>query len=339
MAKQYDYAVFIGRFSPLHNGHVAVINKALEVADKLIIILGSANTPRNYRNPFTVDERCEMISRAFPNDINIRIFVESTEDTIYNDNAWVERIQRVVSFYAENNDWYKITLIGHEKDHSSFYLKLFPQWDHTAVENVAGINSTQIREEYFMSGITFLDGIQNSTFEYLKKFMQTDEYRNIREEYEFIRKYKESWSHAPYPPIFSTADACVVQSGHILLVQRKARPGKGLWALPGGFLNQYEKITDAIIRELKEETKIKVPAPVLRGNIVTTKVFDDPHRSSRGRTITHAALIHLPPDTSLPKVKGSDDAAYAKWFPLADVHRGMMFEDHFDIIENLTAML
>ena len=64
-----------------------------------------------------------------------------------------------------------------------------------------------------------------------------------------------------------TVDAVVVQSGHILLVKRGDMPGKGLWALPGGFLNQEETMLDGAIRELKEETKIKVPVPVLKGSI------------------------------------------------------------------------
>jgi bifunctional NMN adenylyltransferase/nudix hydrolase len=334
MAK-YDYAVFIGRFSPLHNGHVHVINEALAVAKRVIIVLGSAYAPRSYRNPFTIKERAAMIRGAFPNHTD-RIYIEYTEDSIYNDTAWVERIQGIVSRYTAEGD--KITLIGHEKDHSSFYLKLFPQWDNVSVGNLAGINSTDIREQYFTE--TFIPfPLPTSVRDFLAMFIDTETYVDICKEYLFIKEYKKAWDAAPYPPTFVTVDACVVQSGHILLVQRGARPGKGLWALPGGFINQYEKVENAVIRELREETKIKVPAPVLKGNIVTSKVFDDPHRSSRGRTITHAFLIHLPPDTSLPKVKGSDDAAYAKWFPLADVERDMMFEDHLDIIRNLTAML
>ena len=131
----------------------------------------------------------------------------------------------------------------------------------------------------------------------------------------------------------------VVQSGHVLLVERGAMPGKGLWALPGGFLEQSERTEDGMLRELKEETKIKVPVPVLRGSIVASKVFDDPHRSSRGRTITHAFLVHLQPDVQLPRVKGSDDAAKARWFPLSEVKREMMFEDHLDIIMSLMDLL
>ena len=50
---QYDFAVFVGRFQPLHNGHQHVIDQALRSAKKLIILIGSADTARSIRNPFT----------------------------------------------------------------------------------------------------------------------------------------------------------------------------------------------------------------------------------------------------------------------------------------------
>jgi bifunctional NMN adenylyltransferase/nudix hydrolase len=155
----------------------------------------------------------------------------------------------------------------------------------------------------------------------------------IKQEYKMVKKYKEAWKAAPFPPTFMTVDAIVVQSGHILLVKRGDMPGKGLWALPGGFLNQEETMLDGAIRELKEETKIKVPVPVLKGSIKESKTFDAPNRSSRGRTITQAFFIDLGVG-ELPKVKGADDAEKAFWVPFNQVKQEKMFEDHFHIIDN-----
>ena len=91
-----------------------------------------------------------------------------------------------------------------------------------------------------------------------------------------------------------------------------------------------------MIRELREETRIKVPAPVLAGSIIKQQVFDDPYRSARGRTITHAFLIELKPDAQgLPKVKGGDDAQHALWVALGDLNPERLFEDHFQIIKTL----
>jgi bifunctional NMN adenylyltransferase/nudix hydrolase len=90
---------------------------------------------------------------------------------------------------------------------------------------------------------------------------------------------------------------------------------------------------DAALRELREETGIKVPEKVLRGSIVGSRVFDAIDRSQRGRTITHAFHIVLDDgEYNLPKVKGSDDAAQAQWIPISKLNSEEIFEDHADII-------
>jgi bifunctional NMN adenylyltransferase/nudix hydrolase len=64
-------------------------------------------------------------------------------------------------------------------------------------------------------------------------------------------------------------------------------------------------------------------------------VFDAPHRSQRGRTITHAFYFELEPNTQLPKARGGDDARHAFWLPLAELDPEMLFEDHYFIIRAL----
>jgi bifunctional NMN adenylyltransferase/nudix hydrolase len=109
--------------------------------------------------------------------------------------------------------------------------------------------------------------------------------------------------------------------------------------MPGGFLNPQERIEDAALRELREETGIKVPEPVLRGSIVARDVFDDPNRSERGRTITHCFLLKLRDDTSLPRVRGMDDADKARWCQISDLKPQDFFEDHYHILYNMLARI
>jgi len=335
MTKKYDTLVLIGRFQPFHTAHSLLASRATALAKNLIFICGSANQPRTYKNPFTFRERYQMIKYATGGfDLNINI--EANPDTIYNDQAWAVRVQSLVAKHTRPGD--RVGIIGHRKDPSSFYLDMFPQWGFEEIELLEPLDATDIRDLYFKPDVNmkFIQGVvPRTTYDFLEKFRTTAEYEQIIREREFVANYKKQYASLPYPPIFSTADAVVICSGHVLMIKRRAEPGRGLWALPGGYVNANtdKSVEDAAIRELREETMIKVPAPVLRGSIVRSKVFDAIDRSPRGRIITHAFHIQLP-DGDLPKVKGSDDAEKARWVPIAEVRSEECFEDHFEIISH-----
>lgn len=345
--KNYQFAIFIGRFQPYHNGHHHIISQGLKQAEKIIVLCGSSHLPPSHRNPWSFNERKSMILNSFPKEEAERITVLPLMDSPYNDAIWIQSVQTIVSGVVQAlntapHNIPKIALIGHQKDHSSFYLKMFPQWKSIEVDNVDEINATVLRNQYFsqadnfsQSGKIFNTVTPKGTQQFFAQEFSQSAFDYIFSEHNFVEDYKKQWQAAPYPPIFVTVDAVVIQSGHILLVKRKARPGKGLAALPGGFVDQHERLLDGCIRELREETKLKIPDPVLRGCIKRSHTFDDPHRSARGRTITHAFLIELPACEKLPKVKGSDDAEKAFWMPLGEIKPEKLFEDHYFIIRHL----
>jgi bifunctional NMN adenylyltransferase/nudix hydrolase len=337
MTKKFNQIVFIGRFQPVHNAHVAILRRARELADTVIVVIGSANQPRTVKNPFTVSEREHLIKQAWWERVAAvadGLQIVSVEDNVYNDQAWAISVQKAVAPFITDN----VAIIGHSKDESSFYLKMFPQWEHVEQELVEPLHAARIREIYFddTNSINFIDGVvPPGTLSFLRTFLRTDEYKHIVEERRFIERYKKQFESLAYPPVFVTADAVVIQSGHVLMVTRRSEPGKGQLAFPGGFLNAKsdKSMEDCMIRELLEETKIKVPVPALRGNIKDSRVFDAIERSSRGRTVTHAFKIVLRDEEELPKVKGSDDALHARWIPIGDVKRDECFEDHYDILQ------
>ena len=355
MAHDYNIAVFVGRFQPFHNGHLSVILEGLARADHLVVLVGSAGSPRCHRNPFTFDERSRMIYESIPAHLRNRVRIKPLEDAAYNDSRWIHRVQSNVTRAAwEFGYTYEpsTALIGHSKDHSSYYLKLFPQWGSIDVPNYKNMNSTRIRNAYFSNIVEMWlsdsDGhkigdlpqdhiVTPEVRLFLIEFINTPAYKIIKDEYEFILKYRASWAVAPYPVNLVCVDAVVIKSGHVLMIERGAYPGKGQMALPGGYLNVNERAVDGMIRELREETGLKVPDKVLRGSIKSHDIFDNPNRSSRGRVITIAYLIDLGKGP-LDKVKGSDDAAKAQWIPLSNLKRDEIFEDHIDIIAFLTGV-
>jgi bifunctional NMN adenylyltransferase/nudix hydrolase len=269
------------------------------------------------------------------NNIRKNVCIDYITDSIYNDQAWAIRVQKIVNGYYKSSNS-KIGIIGHDKDDSSFYLSMFPQWERVHVDLIESLHSTDIRDLYFRkdANMNFIKGVvPSSTFKFLEHFKDGEEYNQIIKEREFVEDYKKQYSWLPYPPVFVTTDAVVIQSGHVLMIKRKSEPGRGLWALPGGFLNANtdKSIVDCMIRELKEETDIKVPVPVLIGNIEDKRVFDAIGRSARGRTITHAFKIVLS-DKELPNVKGMDDAISATWIPIDELDSSECYEDHYEII-------
>ncbi|NLR73876.1 MULTISPECIES: bifunctional nicotinamide-nucleotide adenylyltransferase/Nudix hydroxylase [Leeia] len=341
-----DYLIYIGRFQPLHHGHLATVQKALELAEKVIIICGSARRAKSYELPWSVEEREQMLRACLSPEQQNRVYCVGVSDRMYNDQQWVTEVQNAVDKViavdtvnlASRPASYRIGTIGSKLGFDTYYLDFFPQWQRIEVEEVPGPNASAIRHAYFESPEAFEPFealLPEPVRTCLLEFRRSSEYANLASEYRFVQQYKAAWRAAPYPPTFVTVDAVVIHSGHILLVRRRAQPGKGQWALPGGFVEQNERLKDAAIRELREETRLKVPVPVLAGSIRGSKVFDHPGRSLRGRTISHAFLFELvPTQEGLPRVKAADDADKVRWVPLSQFSRmeSELFEDHFYMV-------
>lgn len=184
----FDYAVVIGRFQPVHHGHVAMLHTALQQAKQLIIVVGSVDLPRSIKNPFSFEERQRLLLAALPKEIHAHIHIVPVADC-NNDVAWVALVQstvyKTIQKHHKQPDDANIALIGHKKDSSSYYLKLFPNWSFCATDNLCGINATDIRDSYFIqpqSNSTLWKNpkiLPASTHAFLQQFMQTDAYQKL----------------------------------------------------------------------------------------------------------------------------------------------------------------
>lgn len=348
--KEYKAAVFIGRFQPFHNGHLEVLKHGLEIAENVVIIIGSDRAAVDIRNPWTFDERKSMIESVLDQKELGRIHIHGVRDYYGSDNFWIRDVQNKVSQHADEGD--SVAILGTYKDASSSYLRCFPQWEFVNTKTEM-MDATTARKELFSNG-TMPDIIPDPIRKWILwewafnkpggwtpgpegSLSYTAVMSRLALEFKFNEDYKERHSFRdekiPYRPIFVTVDTAVVCSGHVLVVKRKFNPGMGLLALPGGFVKENEKLQDAAIRELKEETGIRVDKLILENAIVDSHAFDDPKRSLRGRTITHVFYVRLK-DGELPAVRGGDDADKAFWMPLMDVvaKEPEFFEDHCHII-------
>ena len=94
----------------------------------------------------------------------------------------------------------------------------------------------------------------------------------------------------------------------VLLIQRKKDPFAGAWALPGGFVEENEKLAEAARRELKEETSLDI------ADIEQLYTAGDPGRDPRGWTISMVYLARV--NAKDLKPMAADDAKAVGWFPL-----------------------
>jgi len=129
-----------------------------------------------------------------------------------------------------------------------------------------------------------------------------------------------------YPRPMVTVDAVVftVRDAQleVLLIKRGNEPFKGMWAMPGGFVEMGEELDAAVARELEEETGVSgVPLEQFH-------TFGAVHRDPRGRVITVAYLGVADWRTCRPR--GGDDATDADWLPLAGLRR--IACDHNEVI-------
>lgn len=330
-------AVFIGRFQPFHNGHLALLRRALDEAPRVIVVLGSALLARSPKNPFTWQERAAMVAAAAGEHAGRLAFVPMPD--FAEDERWVGEVTRAVAAHAGTGTHVK--LVGVEKDATGYYLNRFPTWQWVRTGRAHGVDAAPLRRALFGGApapaalAVLAEHVPGPVRDYLRAWVELPFHRTLTRDWLRIKAERDQWASSPYPPMFVTVDAVVRCAGHLLLVERAGAIGEGLLALPGGFVEPDERLFQSAIRELAEETGIGVLRQTLEGALREVVVFDHPQRSQRGRTITHAHFFDLG-DGRLPEVRGGDDAASAQWFPIAEVPslRERLFEDHYVIADH-----
>lgn len=345
-----DVAFVIGRFQPFHNGHKHLIDFGLEHAEKVVVLVGGSNKARSYKNPWTFEERKEMIEDVYIQEFNdggespFRVVVEPLPDVPGNDDAWLGNVYGALHKHMDKDD--TLGIVGYKKDKSSYYIDLFPSAEKIIMEEgFATLSATELRDHYFQRAPVFPQHLVPETvLDQMVEFYKTDHFKFVLEEKEWRDDYKASWAGSPFPPTFITCDAVCTQMGHVLLVTRGDHPGKGLLALPGGFVEARKGDSfENALWELFEETEIqdergRIPRGKLRGFYTGEEQrFDDPDRSIRGFTLTTAFRFKFPDGRSMFKVAGGDDAADAQWYPVSYIKENpeLIFEDHYSIMEKM----
>lgn len=341
--REFQYGVYIGRFQPLHVGHEAVIREALTKVDTLIVAIGSVGLAPSPINPFTFEQREEIFRSVFRHEITAgRLLIIPVED--YGSNSsWAAQVRNMVNIailaHANPNKNFspvglkdvKIALAGYGKDASSFYLSMFPDWASIQIQTQHGtINASDIRHDYLRRLPRMpRDAVSEPVLAALQSFSLTEQFKNLAADATYYREYPAQWGKGP----FLTADAFITHGDEILLIRRGRVPGRGLLALPGGFLEPHERFYEAGLREAEEETGID--REDLESYYEGFHVEDNPKRSLRGRIVTGVSIFQIPKTEPRPEPVAGDDAAEAGWFFFPALSREDFFEDHYDLIRSI----
>ena len=323
----FDYAILPGRLQPPHHGHVRLIMAGLEQAHTVIVACGGANLSRSIVRPWTAAERIAMLHTMLPADSVARVRIIAVADNPYRPRRWAATLCRhvndVIRHDGRDPENLRLAVLGSDARAREFYENCLPQWAWIDGERDAHCDSAALRAALLGSPAADPTDLCAS--------LDPAALAVLREEFAANEAFRARWIDAPWPPVFVTVDAVVTADHKVLLIERGHFPGRGLWALPGGFLDPEESLRDACVRELAEETSIGCSTAELVDAIREVEVFDAPARSARGRTITHAFRFELegPPRN----VRGGDDAAAARWVAVADVRPDRMFEDHYAILQ------
>lgn len=340
--RDYHYGVYIGRFQPFHIGHEYIVREALEKVETLILIVGSAYQARTPINPFTYAERQEMIRSVFSHEVaSGRLIIVPMIDQEH-DADWVEEVKTTVNaaildhgnkggVHLHGLRDFKTVLAGFGKDASSFYLDMFPDWGSIQIETQHGtINASDIREDYIRR-LPHLphDAVHPRILAFLKGFSLSNEFKRLVIEHNALERDQKLYGKGP----FMCADALVTWRNKVLLVTRGGEIGHGLFAMPGGFVEEGERTFDACIRELGEETKLN--GKHWGDFFVTEKLADKPNRSLRGRVYSQVHYFAIPAQVEVERPVGADDAKHADWYDFHALPREQFFDDHYNLIRNI----
>lgn len=335
---RFDWAVCIGRFQLFHNAQLALIRRALELAPRCAVLIGSAHQARSPRSPFGWEQCADMIRLALSEGERARVFFVPIRDA-YDQKRWIATVRRVMEKLSGSPNA-RIALVGHRKDATSEYLDDFPGWHLEDAGRLGELHGKALRAALYASPTlepalaAIATQVPPTTLDFLRAWAELPVLRRLRAEWQELSEEHEKWAGSPYPPVLVTVDTLVRIGQEVLLIRRGRSPGKGLLALPGGFIEQRETTYQSAMRELQEETGFELLPQEMEHALKAAKVFDHPDRSQRGRVITHAFYFDLG-DRMRPEIAGSDDAAEARWVPIAELPslEEEFHDDHFHILD------
>ncbi len=358
-------AVYNGRFSFPTVAHKSVIQFGIDHFDKLIIVIGSATTATNEKNPLTYEERASILgdmvqNMGFKYDRESNSFFTETKTVVirpnsdYNeDEQWMYALTSIVHQEVfDPND--EIFIINPDKDSGNYWLKYFKDWGYESAPMMEDISASNIRSRFFHGNTNYVENAAYETVMFLEKWKLSDECRRIRAEFMFHEQIrndekariehnktcKEKGLKPRYQTTYVTGDCAILQKRDgklkILLITRKNIPGVGQIAIPGGYFEPGEDLSEyhTAIREAREEIGINLTDEQLNEFCVAKQIrFGDINRSLRGRILTMLQVFYVPEDVEITLTAQQEEVINLDWYAFDEVAQSECFEDHYYMIQ------
>lgn len=144
--------VFLGRFQPLHNGHLKALRAAIDTSSHVVIVIGSAAGPSTPKNPWSWEERKTMIAGALNPAERAKVTITAQVDMPGEDSKWVKAVKhqvRAIAARVLGPGTKRYTLVGCHKGADTYYLSLYRGWNRDLLPQSEALNATDIRRAFF----------------------------------------------------------------------------------------------------------------------------------------------------------------------------------------------
>ena len=162
-------ALFIGRFQPFHKAHLQDIKNILKECDEVIIAIGSSQYSGTEDNPFSTEERIEMIEDVLISE-DIGDYTLFPVPDVGDDSRWVEEIVTLVPGFDvvyTGNDWTENCFKKYKKKFAVKKIKLIP-----------GVNSTTVRDK-ILKNKNWQELVPEKIVEFIEKIKGVERIKRI----------------------------------------------------------------------------------------------------------------------------------------------------------------
>jgi len=328
-------ALVIGRFQPLHNGHLAIIDEARKQADKTLVLIGSSRQLPDFRNPFSYEERLNLLEECLPMGEDLSIYGLPDEPT---DDEWIQEVVARVNQFEE--DPTEVAIFCGKKD-EEFYRKSF-LYPVVTPDTEISCSATVVRTAWYENTLWTVEGfIPVTTKEFLENHKDHDrlsvEYSTTTES---AQQKKEG--HPFANPVEVVSFAVIVKNNKVLLGKRGGPRGDGQWGLPGGFMNHDETTLDACMRETHEEMGFDLRELIVSNNAQCLAQAVEENQDNLGaRNVGINYLFVVKPECELEvKVDQVETTSYS-WVPLKEILEDtfLLFYNHNLVVKRLVSKI